>query len=66
MIGEKIIKLRKEKGLRVEDIAVRTGLATRTIARIEAGQNNVNLTTLDKIAQVLDVSLASLLEKEGK
>jgi transcriptional regulator with XRE-family HTH domain len=53
---------RNELTLTQEDVADRLGIVVRQYQKIEAGQVNVTLRTLCRIAMVLDVSVEKLLE----
>jgi transcriptional regulator with XRE-family HTH domain len=53
---------RNELTLTQEDVADRLGIVVRQYQKIEAGQVNVTLRTLCRIAMVLDVSVDKLLE----
>jgi transcriptional regulator with XRE-family HTH domain len=59
-IGVKVRKLRKEKGLTLADLAGLCGCSSSLISQIETGTVNPSLSTLKTIADVLDISLASL------
>ena len=52
--------LRQGAGMRVEDLASATGLASRTITRLEAGKEP-SVSTLRRIAGAFGVSVADLL-----
>ena len=56
----KVRRLRLAAGLTQQDLAARADLALRTIARIESGEQ-ATVSTLQAIAQVLDVTIADLL-----
>lgn len=62
-VGRAVRGQRNALGLRVEDLAVRSGVAYRTIIRVEAG-HDVTLSTLSKIAAGLEVSVHDLLTKD--
>jgi len=46
-----------------EKLAAQSGVALRTIARIETGSVDCLVGTLERIAEVLDVDVAELLEE---
>ena len=57
----RIIRARRESaGLSQQALATRAGIAIRTLARIEQGED-MRLGTLTQIAQALDVPVADLL-----
>jgi len=61
-LGERIKKLRKEKGLLQVDLAVRTGISTGYVGSIEQGLRYPSLKVLQKIAKVLKVPPHELLK----
>jgi len=52
--------VRTERGHTQEDLAHRAGLTVAAVARIERGQANPTWTTVRRLAQALDISLAAL------
>ena len=60
-IGERIRALREARGWFQRDLAKAAKLPVRTIGRIERGDVDVRLSTLDRIAKALDESLKNLL-----
>lgn len=52
-IARQIIQLRKEKGLTQSDLAKKLNTQQSVISRIENGEQNITLSTLDKIAKEL-------------
>jgi transcriptional regulator with XRE-family HTH domain len=62
-IGDRIRALREGKGWFQEDLAKasRPRLTTRTIGRIERGEVDVRLSTLNRIAKALGEPLKSLI-----
>ena len=63
-IGRNIRKYRKEKKLRQEDLAEKTGLSTNYIGMIERGEKIPSLDTLIDIMNVLRVSADMVLYEE--
>lgn len=61
-IGQKIIQIRKDKGIRQVDLAVNTNIDDGSLRRIESGKTNPTLKTLEKIASGLGVPLKDLLD----
>jgi transcriptional regulator with XRE-family HTH domain len=57
-----IRRLREERGFTQEDIAYAANLTSGTYGHIERGKTNPTWTTIKKIAQALDISLADLAE----
>jgi transcriptional regulator with XRE-family HTH domain len=65
-LGENIREARKKKGLRQEDLAKKTGLATITIRQYESGKRKPNFDIIYKISKVLNISFYDLLDEELK
>lgn len=61
-VGRQVRLLRGQKRMSRADLADRADTAISAMAKIEAGQSDVRLTTLDKIAKGLGVFLPALLE----
>jgi transcriptional regulator with XRE-family HTH domain len=62
LLGERIRELRKQAGLTQEDLADRADTNFRNIGGIERGERHIQLNTLARIAQALDVPPSVLLE----
>ncbi len=62
MDGNKIRKLRKEKGLTLAQFAKETGFTPSYISQIERNLIDPSLSALEKICNVLNVSIHYLLE----
>lgn len=58
--GENLQKLRKAKGFSTREFAYEADIAHSSVGRLEAGESNPSLTTLIKIAEVLEVDLNQL------
>lgn len=52
-LGKKIKRMRKSKGLTLNDIATKTGLDISTISNIESGRRDPSLDALEKIAHAM-------------
>lgn len=63
-IGAKIVYYRKIRNLRQEELAEKASITPQYLSRIENGgySKNVSLSTLMKIAGVLDVTMSQLME----
>ena len=59
--GKRVAELRRRSNLTQQQLADKTGMSLVSIAYIETGKRWVRLTTLDKIAQALDVEMSELL-----
>ncbi|WP_416463497.1 helix-turn-helix domain-containing protein [Sphingomonas sp. VDB2] len=53
--------LRTERGFSQDGLAAQAGVSRRMISGIESGEANVSLSTLDRLAQALDVSFSRLV-----
>ena len=60
IVGKQIQKLREAKGLSQQDLAAKCNFEKSNMSRLEAGRVNSTLSTLDKIAKALDVTLVEL------
>ena len=56
-IGNKILELRKAKGLTQEELAIRCGVNVRTVQRIESGTVSPRVATLKLIGAELDYEI---------
>jgi transcriptional regulator with XRE-family HTH domain len=63
LVGRKARDVRKEKGLTQEDM-MSHGFERRYYQRIEAGEVNLCLKTLNKLAKALNISLIDLFDIE--
>lgn len=61
VIGERIRATRKARGLTQEVLAERAGIDRSHMGFIEQGRRHPTISTLAKIAKVLDIPLANLL-----
>ena len=66
VIGEKLYKARKERGLTQSEVAETAGISERTYADIERGSVNMRIETFLKICAALNVTPnESLTEETG-
>jgi transcriptional regulator with XRE-family HTH domain len=63
IIGWNLRKFRVAKGLSQERLALEAGIDRSYVGRVERGSENVTISTLELIAAVLQVSVASLLQE---
>ena len=61
-LGRNIALYRHKKGLSQDGLAFQAKLGERTISRIELGETDPRFTTLEKIAETLDIELKKLLD----
>lgn len=59
--GLRIVQLRNERGLTQEELAEKAGISARQMQRFEAGDSNINVVNLTRLAAALDVEPAALL-----
>jgi transcriptional regulator with XRE-family HTH domain len=62
----KLAQLRKAKGWSQQDLGVRAGIHAITVSEIERGATDPKQSTLERLAQALDVPVADLLNGEPK
>lgn len=59
--GERVRKLRKEKGISQEELSFRADLHRTYIGMIERGEKNITIVNIEKIAKALEVSIDKLM-----
>lgn len=62
MLGEKIRRLRKVKGISQEKFALSIEMDRTYYSTVENGKRNISIQNLNKIAKGLDISISELLE----
>lgn len=62
-IGIKVRKLRRKQKLAQEQLAELMGISSMTLYRIEKGMADMNVTTLKKIADSLQVSPSEIVDE---
>lgn len=62
MLGERIRELRKATGLSQEKFALKIDMDRTYFASVEAGNRNITICNIKKIADGLGVSLSELFE----
>ena len=60
-----IRRLRFDKGMTQEELALRTGVSRQTIMSIERGQTNPSVLLAFKIASAFGVQVTEVFEMEG-
>jgi transcriptional regulator with XRE-family HTH domain len=60
-VGKHIQKLRELKGISQQDLAAKCNFEKSNMSRLEAGRVNPTLSTLEKVAKALDITLPELL-----
>jgi len=64
MLQENIRSFRKERGLTQEELAIRVNVVRQTVSKWEKGLSVPDADMLQKIAEVLEVSVSQLLGRE--
>ena len=66
VLGERLKKARKDRGLTQEQLAERAGLSTRHIAKIEKGDVNPSFEVLSTLVKTLGVSFDAIFDPASK
>lgn len=68
IVCKNVKKYRKERGVRLMDLAEKLDLSVNHLKRIESvnDRNNISLVTLYKISIILGVSIEKFFEEDGK
>jgi transcriptional regulator with XRE-family HTH domain len=61
-VGKHIQKLRELKGISQQDLAAKCNFEKSNISRLEVGRVNPTLSTLEKVANALELSLLELFD----
>ena len=64
-IGNRIRDLRESKGISQQNLAAICNFEKANLSRIEAGRTNPTISTLYKISQALDITIAEIVDVEG-
>lgn len=64
-LGRRIRLLRHQRGWSQEDVAKRLNISIPAFSKIETGITDVNLSRLNQIANLFELSLVQLLSTEG-
>jgi transcriptional regulator with XRE-family HTH domain len=62
-LGKAIRRIRIERGISQENLALLAELDRSYVGRVERGDNNVALLTLVKLAKALEMSVAKLMTR---
>lgn len=60
-VGANIKRIREEKNVKQQDLAAMCNYEKSNFSKIESGETNITLKTLNKIAVALEVSASELL-----
>lgn len=66
LVGKNFARLRREKGLTQEEVAVRSGFSQQYISSLERGRRNPTVITLYELAQALGVNHVDLVAPDGE
>ncbi|MGB3683593.1 MAG: XRE family transcriptional regulator [Rubrobacteraceae bacterium] len=61
-VGQKLRKLRKVRGLKLQDLAQSTGLSASFLSMVETGKSDITLAKLQKIVQFYGITIGALLD----
>jgi transcriptional regulator with XRE-family HTH domain len=61
-LGDKLLRMRKLKGLSQQELSFRSGIEKPYIRRIEKGKTNPTVKTLLKLSFALETSLQKIFE----
>ena len=61
-VSQNVRRLRHAADLSQTALAEKSGVSRRMLVAIEAGEKNVSLTTLDRVAEALDVAFSDLIQ----
>lgn len=64
-VVKNIKRIRKKKGMSQKELICAVGLGTPMYSRIETGKAEPSLTTLEKIAKVLNVKLSDFFDNDA-
>ncbi len=65
-IGNKIMELRKKKGMSQEELAEKVGVARQTISKWELGETSPDLKQSKELSKIFNVSLDELVDNDIK
>lgn len=65
-IARNVARLRTDQGLTFEVLAHRSGLHWRHVQKIEAGDSNITILTLSRLADGLSIDVEDLLAKSSE
>lgn len=63
-IGKNIRTLRHQRGWSQEDVANRLGISIPAFSKIETGVTDINLSRLEQIANIFEITVAQILSVE--
>lgn len=66
ILSQNLKRIRKEKKLSQSVISEKSGVITSTYSRVESSQVSPNLSTLEKLAEAMEVPMADFFEETRK
>src|SRR3970040_1696024 len=64
-LGERVRRWRAEHGVTRKALAISSGVSERYLAQLEAGQGNISILLLRKVAQAMHVPVEELAREDG-
>lgn len=64
-IGQRIRRIRTEKGITLENLSSRTGMTTGYLSKVERGLSSLPIATLGKIVNALQIQMADIFEERS-
>ncbi|MDE2320162.1 MAG: helix-turn-helix transcriptional regulator [Rhodospirillales bacterium] len=64
LVGRNFARLRKARGLTQEEVEARSGVSQQYLSSLERGRRNPTVITLYELAQVLEVTVADLVQAD--
>lgn len=65
-MGERLRQLRRDRGMTLQDVAKRSGLAVSTVSKVERGLMALTYDRFSQLAEGLGVDIAELFSERGK
>ena len=65
-VGRRVAELRTERGLTQEELAARLGMSDRYLRRLEAGEINMSIWALARLANALGATIDEILVRPRK
>ncbi len=65
-LGRNLRRVRERREMTQEDVAARSGVHSTEVSRIEAGKRDPQVSTLERLAEAVEVSPGELLRKRRK
>lgn len=66
IIGERIRRIREQKGFSQDNIAIELGITQPTYARLEKDDDRIGITRLISIAEILKTTVSELIDEKAE